>query len=126
MLEKCSAVTRDGKPCSARPRPNSDRCPWHDERLSAQRRAWSAKGGAGKSNAARAAKAMPTAMTSAELLATLSQAIRKVERGEMQPGPAGAIAALARTMNAIRETSEIERRLAALEAAAGVAPRRTA
>ena len=120
MVERCSAQTRDGNPCSARPLPGSDRCPWHDERLAGRRREWSRRGGVGRSNASRARRSLPAALTSEELLATLSQAITKVERGELEAGPANAIASLARAMNAIRETTEIERRLADLEAAAGI------
>jgi hypothetical protein len=59
-------------------------------------------------------------MTSDDLLVTLSEAIRKVDRGELEPGPANAISSLARAMNSIRETTEIERRLAELEQRAGV------
>jgi hypothetical protein len=92
----------------------------HDPESAELRREASKKGGHARSNAARAAKAMPAALTSDELLVTLSRVIGKVESGEIDPGPANAVASLARAINSIRETTEIERRLAELEQRAGV------
>lgn len=66
---------------------------------------------------------MPAALTSEELLVTLSRAITRVEAGELQAGPANALASLARAMTSIRETTEIERRLMELEQRAGIAGR---
>ena len=60
------------------------------------------------------------ALTSDELLVTLSRAITKVETGELPAGPANAIASIARAMVAVRQSSDLEARLAELERAAGV------
>jgi hypothetical protein len=99
-------------------------CLMHDPASADMRREAGRKGGHARSNQKRARKAMPTALTSDELLVTLSRAIDKVEKGELEPGPANAIASLARAMNSIRETTEIERRLSELEQRAGVADSR--
>jgi hypothetical protein len=115
MAERCLGTNRDGTPCSAAPRARGY-CLWHDAALASERETWRAKGGANKSNKSRAKKQL--ALTSDDLLATLSRAITKVEAGELEPGPANAMASLARAMNSIRETTEIERRLGELEARA--------
>jgi hypothetical protein len=60
-------------------------------------------------------------MSTDDLLATLSEAIRRVEAGELEPGVVNAMANLARAMNAIRESSEIEQRIRELEQRAGLA-----
>src|SRR5687767_12937773 len=110
-VRRCRATNAAGSPCSAQPIRPDGYCYWHSPNAAADRAEARRRGGASRSNQARARRALPAAMGSDELLATLSEAIRRVERGDMQPGPAGAIAQLARTMNAIRETSEVERRL---------------
>jgi hypothetical protein len=121
--ERCQAVTKSGKPCSATVVADG-MCAWHAPSWAERRRQWSSEGGRRRSNAARARKELSAALTSDELLVTLSRAISKVEKGELEPGPANAIASLARAMNSIRETTEIERRLSDLEQRAGVADSR--
>ena len=116
MVTKCSAIARSGSRCNAPALPASTFCYLHDPTAEERRREASRRGGKARSNAARAAAALPPAMTSDDLLVTLSEAIRKVDRGELAPGPANAISSLARAMNSIRETTEIERRLSELEA----------
>jgi hypothetical protein len=120
MAARCSAIARSGSRCASPVLPESAYCFVHDPAAADRRREASKKGGHARSNAARAAKAMPPALTSDDLLVTLSEAIRKVERGELAPGPANAISSLARAMNSIRETTEIERRLEELEGRAGI------
>jgi hypothetical protein len=114
----CKGVTRDGKPCSARPRPGTDLCPWHSPDLAARRAEWSRRGGRNSSNKQRAQKALPAAPTPDELQRTLGQALADVLSGALEPGRANAAAALGRTLLAIRESVEVEARLAALEQAA--------
>jgi hypothetical protein len=63
---------------------------------------------------------MPTALTSDDLLVRLSQVIDKAERGQIEPGVVNCISGAARTMNEIRKTTEIERRLEELEQRAGL------
>lgn len=119
--ERCVATTKDGKPCAARPRPGSDRCPWHDEALSVRRREWSARGGKGKSNAARAKKELPAGvMTNDELRGLVGLTIRGVLAGRVEPGVGNSVANLSRAYVAITEAGELEERLQALEARAGI------
>jgi len=116
MAERCVGVNKSGQPCSAKPLPGSDRCPWHDPAWDERRKAWSIRGGHGKSNKARAKKAMPPAMTTAELLQQLSSVFELTLAGVVEPGVAQACGSLARTMVMIRETAEVEARVAELEA----------
>ena len=121
---RCSARTKGGNPCAARPRPGTDRCPWHDASLAGKRSEWSRQGGRGKSNAARAKRQAPlNVLTPLELQAVLSSSIAKVLGGGIEPGVANAVAGLARALISAREATEVEERLAALEAAAGIEAR---
>jgi hypothetical protein len=105
----CTALTREGKPCSARPRPGSDRCPWHDEGLSEQRRAWSARGGSRRSNAARAKKELPAGVLSNDQLrGVLGVTIAKVLSGAVEPGVGSSVASLARAYVAATEAAAVE------------------
>jgi hypothetical protein len=120
MTVLCCAIAKSGSRCRRPALAGKQHCLMHDPESAELRLEASRKGGRARSNAARAAKALPPAMTSDDLLVTLSEAIRKVDRGELEPGPANAISSLARAMNSIRETTEIERRLSELEQRAGV------
>ncbi len=120
MLRTCKATTVAGSACSAQPVRPDGFCYWHSPALTTERDAARRRGGEHRSNRLRAAKAMPAALTSDDLLVTLSRVIAKTENGEIEPGPANAISSLARAMNAIRETTELERRLSDLEARAGI------
>jgi len=117
MATKCRATNQAGQPCGAEPY-RDGWCRWHHPELGEQRREWSARGGRGKSNAARAAKRMPDAMTLADLRSVLSATIGAVVAGRIEPGVANAAANLGRAMIAATEASELERRLGELEAAA--------
>ncbi len=107
--ERCMATTKDGKPCAARPRPGTDRCPWHDEALSVRRREWSARGGASRSNAARAKKAQPAGvLTNDQLRGVLGVTIAKVLKGDVEPGVGSSVASLARAYVAVTEAGAVE------------------
>ncbi len=121
MVGKCASLTRDGKPCSASPRPGSAYCPWHDPSLSKRRAEWSAKGGSGRSNKARAAKALPSPILSSdELISWLSLVFKQTIVGKTEPPVATACASLARTIADLRRGAEIEDRLAGLERVLGI------
>jgi hypothetical protein len=93
--------------------------------MSQQRSEWSAKGGASRSNAARARAALPDAtLTPAQLACVLSKALSDVLGGTLEPGRANAVSGLARTLVSIAEAVELETRLTALETA--LSERRTA
>jgi hypothetical protein len=97
-------------------------CPWHSTAPEwvAKRQRWSAEGGRKRSNAERAKRSLPDALTAPELLAVLSKALKDVLSGDLPAGQANAAAALGRTLIAVREASETEERLRILEEAAGV------
>jgi hypothetical protein len=85
------------------------------------------RGGANRSNKARAQKEL--AMTPADLLLGLSRAFRQVQAGAMPHGTAHALAVLAKTISGIQEAQasrEIERRLRELEEATGLERRTSA
>ncbi len=65
-------------------------------------------------------------MTTAETLGLLGIVFRGVIAGRVPPNVANAAAQVARTMNDIVKTNELEQRLSDLEAAAGLADRRRA
>jgi len=117
--ERCSGTNLDGTPCSGYRQPSSPFCVFHDparrERIVAGR----VKGGRGKSNQARAAKALSkTAMSVAELEGYLDTVFKAVITGKLAPGVAVAAATVARVKLAAAEAAAIETRLTALEAAA--------
>jgi hypothetical protein len=120
MATRCLATTKDGNPCAAKPW-RGDYCRWHSPQLAAQRREWSRRGGASRSNKARARKGLAgEALTMPEVSGLLSRALRKVEAGTMEPGVATAMATLARALVATQEAGVVEERLAALEERLGV------
>ena len=57
--DRCQATAASGKTCSATPRPGRSYCLWHDPAAAEERRELARRGGAGRSNAARARKALP-------------------------------------------------------------------
>ncbi len=119
--ERCQATTTSGNPCNAQARHGKTVCPWHDQDLAQQRKAWSGQGGRAKSNVVRAKKQLSgEALTMGELQAALCRALRRVETGELEPGPANAMASLARAITSVAEVGTIEERIAALEQRSGV------
>ena len=115
MPKRCTGTNVDGQACSAQPQPGQSVCLWHDPARAQDRALWRRQGGHGKSNAARAAKRLPADVK--DTLGVLLRTLGGLERGEMEPGRATAIAAVARAIVTTHETSEIEQRLTALETA---------
>jgi hypothetical protein len=106
--ERCQAVTKSGKPCSATVVADG-MCAWHAPSWDDRRRQWSAKGGASRSNAARARKALPAGiLTVDEVRAVLGTALKDVLSGALEPGPANAAAVIARSYLAATEASAVE------------------
>ena len=123
MVGKCSGTNMDGTPCSAVPRPNSAWCVWHDPATKAQRAEWSKRGGKGRANKARAAKALPTElMTSDEIAAWLTIQYRKLITGQLTPGVATASATVAKAIAEIQRGAQIEERMAEIETLLGKRP----
>ena len=109
MAERCVGTNKSGKPCSAKPLPGSDRCPWHDPAWDERRKAWSVRGGHGKSNRARAAKQLPAGVLSNDQLrGVLGVTIVKVLKGDVEPGVGSSVASLARAYVAVTEAAAVE------------------
>jgi len=124
MDSKCKAPNRTGKPCSAT-HFKDGYCRWHHPDLEAQRAAERAAGGQARSNKARARRQLADAVMSIEDMdAFLCASMVKVAAGRMEPNVGSAVATLAKTVVAIRQASELERRLEELERAAGIGPMR--
>ena len=117
----CSGTNKDGSACSGQARPGRAWCSWHDPQLDARRAEWRRRGGVSRSNRARATKALPAdLMSMPELQGALCRALRRVESGELEPGRANAMAALARAITSVVEAGEVQDRLAALETVTGL------
>ena len=117
MPGRCPATNRDGAPCSGQA-DASGWCRWHDPARAEERRRNAVNGGKAKSNRSRARKqVIGLAMTPAELSGVLSDTLRRTLAGELEPGVANAAANISRALLAVREATEVEDRLAALEAA---------
>lgn len=119
MAAKCSAITRAGRPCPSPPLAGSAWCWTHDPNAAGARVEASRKGGRARSNAERARKQVPEAMGADELAGYLSLLFKGVVGGRIEPKVGTAAATIARALLEVRNQTEIEDRLAALEAAAG-------
>lgn len=107
--DRCQGTTLQGKPCNAAPRPGSSWCPWHDPAMASERPAWRVKGGANSSNANRARKAIKGDLRDlAGVKATLLTAMGKVERNELEPAQANAIANLARAVVVVAGVADFQ------------------
>ncbi len=126
-VDRCTGITKDGKPCAAKPRPGTELCPWHTDNLAERRREWSRRGGVNSSNKARAKKQLPAqALTLHEVQGLLSFTLKATLAGKVEPGVANAVANVARTMTTVAQAGEMEARIRVLEEAAGLADRRRA
>src|SRR5215216_2292966 len=115
MPDRCLGTTKDGKPCGAKPLPGSDRCPWHDPAWAERRKEWSTRGGKGKSNEARARKRLAGDVRDmTDVKSRLMVALARVEEGELEPGPANAMANLARAIATVAGIADFEGQLAEL------------
>lgn len=120
MATRCTGRNQAGAPCGAQVW-RDDLCRWHHPGLEVERGEWRRRGGAERSNKARARKQLPDAvLTPAELQGSVGLALRGVLAGRFEPGIGNAVANLARAAVAVREATELEHRLQALEARAAV------
>lgn len=131
-MTTCTATKQDGAPCRARPQPGSTFCPWHDPDPEARERhrAASRRGGEAKAYGALAAVApiqddlgpgvdLGTAQGGRDLLAV---ALQRLAALPFDVRIAHALAQLVAIQRAQIETSDLEQRLAALEASAPQRP----
>jgi hypothetical protein len=115
MPDRCLGTTKDGKACGAKPLPGSTLCPWHDPAWAERRQEWSKRGGRGKSNEARARKKLAGDVRDmSDVKDRLMLALVKVEAGELEPGPANAMANLARAIATVAGVADFETQLAEL------------
>lgn len=119
MQTTCTGTSKDGTPCSARAW-RDGLCRWHHPELEAERAQWRREGGAARGNKARARKALAeSGLSMNELEGVLALTLSRVLSGELAPNVGNAAATIARTLVAVREVSQLEARLAALEDALG-------
>jgi hypothetical protein len=125
MQRRCNGTNRAGGRCNGKALPDSAYCIAHDPTKVVAITEARRKGGAARSNRARARRALSdAAMTPAELEGVIATTIQAILTEQTTPAVGSAIAALARAAVAIREATAIEERLAALEQAAGIERRR--
>ncbi len=119
MDRKCLGRTEAGDPCNSQPVRPSGWCWFHDPALVAEREVARRRGGVNRSNRARVRKQLGEgALSMAETAGLVSMALRGVLSGRLTPGAGTAVASLARALTVVHEITEVEARLAALEAAA--------
>lgn len=122
---QCSGTTKAGERCKAWAVAGSRFCISHDPARVVELAEFRRQGGKGKSNKARARKALPAELLSMnEVQAYLGVALKGVLAGKIEPGVATAMANVARAMSTIQTATEIEERIAALEQALEPGPTR--
>ena len=118
---RCEALTKDGRPCSAQARPGGTKCLWHDDSPEgvARRRELSSRGGQGRSGLSRLRRGLPTGdFGLPEVRGLLGLVLRDLLAGKLEPSVANAAANVGRAYVAVNEASDLEARIAALEALA--------
>jgi hypothetical protein len=113
-LGACAATTQYGRPCQSPAQPGKAVCWSHDPENAVQRARNARAGG-------RAAHS-PTSREIGELKDELKELIREVKEGKVAPGVAAVITQLSNTIiraieqdRKVRETEEMEERIAELE-----------
>jgi len=125
--DRCQATANSGKPCSATARAGRPFCVWHDPLAADERLELSRRGGAARSNAARARKQLPADPLSGEqLVSYLSVVFKGVISGRLEPRVGTAAATIAKTMVDIRGAGEVERLAAEVEDLRALLARRPA
>ena len=114
-LTPCSGRNKDGSACRARAQRGSPYCLAHDPQRVTDLAAWRKQGGKASSNASRARKQLAGDVRDmAGVKARLMVALAQVESGQMDPGPANAMANLARAIATISGVADFELHLADL------------
>jgi hypothetical protein len=122
---RCSATAASGHPCKAAALPDRDVCRWHDDTPEGRERQREAgrKGGKARTIPAIGALAEDPALAALDPSTTeglrdcVSATIRALFRLPFDVRVANCLGGLATAQRALIESSELERRLAALEAA---------
>lgn len=123
MDTNCKSLTKTGEPCGATLY-RDGWCYWHHPDLEAERQANRMAGGKARGNMSRARKrVLNAAMTLDELDGALCIALEDVLAGRLEPNVGTAAATIAGRIAGIRQASDLEARLASLEARAGLRSR---
>lgn len=118
MLKQCEAQKKNGERCNGLALEGDQHCFYHSEATANERAKGRSMGGKGKSNEAKARKiVLAGALSAEEAGAKLGPVLDQVITGKLAPNVGTAAATIAKAIAAIEETTEIERRLAALEEA---------
>src|SRR3954453_7263892 len=117
---QCAAITRGGSRCASAVLAGAPYCWTHDPAAADRRREASKKGGRARANAERAKKQIPPAMSAEDLAGWLSLLFKQVMVGKVEPRIGTAASTIARALLEVRTTTDLERRLEELEAAAGL------
>ncbi len=113
----CNGTKRDGTNCTAMAL-DSGLCWAHDPAVRDQATAARRRGGANRSNVARASRRMPRDL--ADLSKRLLEAFAEVHSGELAPDRAHAMSRIAAVFVQLHAAAETDARLEALETAASV------
>lgn len=111
--KQCTAIRQDGQPCQSFALPGSAYCFSHDPGRAEERRTARAKGGRHRGKVHRFRALLPPRLV--PVFERLEAAMGAVERGTLTPSQAQALAALARAMVAVLESSELAERLREIE-----------
>lgn len=113
----CKAETKAGEPCRAAAMPESDFCFFHDPEREAERHeAQSAGGRHGRLKTLPESTPDVKVENCTDVVSLISATINQVRRGQVDPRVANAVGYLANVLIRAVEQSEVEQRLAALEA----------
>jgi len=116
MAEQCAGRRKDQSRCRGTALPGQRHCFIHDPDLAMRRAEGAAKGGRHKATEHRVRRDLLTdRLAPAEVEGVLCRAITQTVAGEMPPGVLSALAAGVRAYVAIRQATEFEQRLAAVE-----------
>lgn len=110
----CSAKTKTGAPCQARPLANSLYCFAHEPTLAGKRAEWRRKGGRKSKRRERQGQAAAL-QTPEEIKVFLGRMIESVRNGEIAPTEANAIARLCNLQLKAIEHTEFAERLRTVE-----------
>lgn len=107
--KRCQAMKKDGTPCTA-PAVRGGHCIGHQ---GADNIRWRARGGAGTARAQRAAKLLPSRLR--PLVEGLERAFAALEKGDIEPREATALATVAVAIVRVYQAGEQEERLREIE-----------
>jgi len=116
MQQRCNGTNKAGEQCNGKALPGSPYCIAHDPTKIVAITEARRKGGAARSNRAKARRELEgAAMTAAELNGILAVTIRQVLSEKKAPGIGQAIAALSRAALEAGKATDLENRMAAIE-----------